>query len=69
MGRKNKNTPITNRQDHNRQHMAKIKHDKLLKTKLNTYNIFLTLQKSSIVTFLHHKKKKPCIHSNNTLYL
>jgi hypothetical protein len=34
MGRKNKNTPITNRQDHNRQHMAKIKYGKLLKIKI-----------------------------------
>jgi hypothetical protein len=30
MGRKNKNIPINNRQYYNRQHMAKIKHDKLI---------------------------------------
>jgi len=34
MGRKNQNTPITNRQDYNRWHMAKIKNDKLLKIKI-----------------------------------
>jgi hypothetical protein len=34
MGRKNKNIPINNRQHYNIQHMAKIKHDKLLIKKI-----------------------------------